>query len=158
MPGCTVRIEHSAVARCVMKVRYTITSLLENLRRAININLLSSLWETTTLSFVADWALNIGDFIAAATGSSGATEMCTSYVVKDTSTMTVTYDNDTMPVSTTVKLNLYRREIINPYDHIGLEFVLGRNLNWKRCIDAFALSARPGIRRFESVLKKQGAI
>lgn len=156
--GCKVDIEHQAVARCVMKVRYTITSLLDSLQRALNINLFATLWELKAFSFVADWAFNIGDFIQAATGSTGATEMCTSFSVKDTSIITLTYNNDTMPAATTVALNIYRREIINPYDHIGLEFVLGRNLNWKRSVDAFALSARPGLRRFESVLKKQGAI
>ena len=156
--GCIIKISDDATARCVMKVRYTITSLIEQLTRLMNVNLFTSIWEWTTLSFVADWAFNIGNYIQAATGSTGATDMCTSFTVKDTSTLTITYDNDMMPAATTVKLKLYRRDIINPYDHIGLEFTLGRNLNWKRCIDAFALSARPGIRRFESVFKKQGAI
>lgn len=151
-PGLRFGNEVECLHRCMIKTRYTTDSLLDNLCRLLNANLASSAWELTTFSFVYDWVVNIGDYIAALTGDSGATELKCSYSIRYFGNLDVAYDTDDprfTDVTTTVKVNLYDRTIINPSDHIGLQ--VGLDMTWKRIVDAFALATNPAVRRIRAI-------
>lgn len=154
LPNGTICEDVAVTHRCYIRSRYTPDSLMSSFRRLLNVNLASSLWELQTLSFVADWAFNIGDYISALTGSDGASETKCSYSVRNQVEYEIFYDT-TDPVlrslATTVKFNTYQRIIIDPSDHIGLAFDV--QMNWKRSVDSFALFANPGIRRLERLLR-----
>lgn len=138
--------------RCFIRSRYSPDTLLSDLRRLIKINLASTAWELTTLSFVVDWAVNIGDYLSAATGDDGSNESKCCYSVKDDRTLYLSYKTGVTSVDnlkTVILLNTYVRSVINPVDHIGLS--LGLDLNWKRYIDAAALSLNPIIKRLRSL-------
>lgn len=140
--------------RCFIKSRYTPDSLISDFRRLININLLSSAWELTTLSFVADWAFNIGDFISAMSGGDGNIDSQCAYICRNQATYEVSYasrDPALTSLKTSVKFNAYDRSIINPIDHVGL--TIDVSMNWKRAIDAFALSSRPAIARLRALTR-----
>lgn len=151
-PGLECREALEVPHRCMIKARYTTDSLLSDFRRLVNVNIAVSAWELTTLSFVVDWAVNIGDFLAALTGDDGATDSKCCYAVKNTGTYKVFYateDPALKDVYTSVGLNAYDRRIINPSDHIGLS--LGLDMTWKRIIDAFALTTNPAIKRLKAL-------
>lgn len=151
-PGTICREAVGSQHRCMIKSRYTTDSLLSDFRRLINVNLAVTAWELTTYSFVVDWAFNIGDYLAALTGSDGATDSKCCYSVRLKETYLVEYDT-TDPalqgVATLVKFNAYDRAIINPSAHIGLD--VGIDMTWKRIIDAFALSTRPAFDRLRGL-------
>lgn len=154
--GIVQEIEHNAIHRCFIKSRYTAESILSDIRRILNVNLFSTLWQTQTLSFVVDWAVNINDYIEALTGNDGSLESACCYSVRDKSVIKLHYDspdpNVAAPV-TVVKLDTYQRIIIDPSDHIGLTFVATRTFNWKRAVDAFSLSVQPGLTAIKRLTK-----
>lgn len=154
LPAGTICEDMPLTHRCLIRSRYTPDTLMAALKRLLNVNLASTAWELTTLSFVADWAFNIGDYIAALTGTDDASESKCSYSVRNQAEYAISYDS-TDPVlrnlKTYVKLDTYQRIIIDPSDRIGLTFDV--NMNWKRSIDAFALFSQPGIKRLERLLR-----
>lgn len=140
----TVSVEGDCIHRCFIKSRYTPDSIISDFRRLININILNSAWELTTLSFVADWVINVGDFLSAVSGSDGSTDSKCCYSVRDNRKVTLSYSDASNRPITTVEFRTYKRQVINPLDHIGLS--LQFDMNWKRYIDACSLSLRPALK------------
>lgn len=145
----TVSVEGDCTHRCFIRSRYTPDSLISDFRRMININLFSSAWELTKLSFVWDWVFNVGDFLSAATGNDGSTDSKCCYSVRDNRKVTLSYSNASDRPVTTVEFNTYMRQVINPIDHIGLTTRF--DMNWKRYIDAASLSLKPVIKTIRSL-------
>lgn len=148
----TVSVSGQCLHRCYIKSRYTPDSILADFRRLININIFTTTWELATRSFVIDWVLNVGDFISAVTGSDGSTESKVCYSVRDLRVVTISYSsgNSSQP-KTTVTYNCYQRQVINPLDHIGLDF--SWDMNWKRYFDAAAMSLDPILKQIRSSRK-----
>lgn len=133
--------------------------------RLIGINPLVTAWELTTLSFVVDWFIQVGDFIQAISPSyAQQTEVVYSRKLKGT---VRTVQNPTQPPTidpgstfkSKIKLDgtsgtfeSYYREVIDPMSHLTIprEIVL----NWKRELDAFALTWTR-LRPFLENLKKE---
>lgn len=134
----TVTVTGEVLHRCFIKTRYSTDSVLDSLRHLINANLASTAWELTKLSFVLDWAVNVSDFLSALTGSDGSTQSVCCYSLRDRRELTLRYTDISSAPETVVTFNCYQRLIINPLDHIGLTVEF--NMNWKRYIDATALS------------------
>lgn len=140
----TFKVSGTCKHKCFIKSRYSPDTIMSEIRRFININLFTSVWEWTTLSFVADWVINFGDFLSALTGSDGAAESVCCYTIKDDRVVTIGFNGYDSRPKTTVIFNRYQRLVINPADHIGLSFRF--DMGWKRYIDAAALSINPLIK------------
>lgn len=100
----------------------------------LKFNLLSTAWELVPLSFVVDWVLNVGDFLSALTGPSGATEVKHSYSRRCTGIIPVTLRGESLPV----EISFYRYIPINPLAYISL--TADPTMTWKRVLDALSLS------------------
>lgn len=128
--------------RAFIKSRYSPDTLIQDLQRLINVNLLTSAWELTKLSFVWGWVINFGDYLSAVSGSDHADESLMTYSFRDKRQVTISYTNTNLPpMKTTVTIDSYKRLVINPADHVGLKLRL--DMGWKRYIDAAALSINP---------------
>lgn len=140
------------VHRCFIRARYSPDTLLGSLARMTQFNLASTAWELTPWSFVADWVVNFGDSISAATGVDMSDDSKCCYSWRDQRQYQISYDTGITQVDslkTTVTLNTYARKIINPSDHIGLS--LQFDMGWRRQLDAVALSLRPTVRLLRSL-------
>lgn len=102
-------------------------------------NILTTAWELVPLSFVVDWFVNIGDLLTAISSPNLATS--------EGATAGVKYQfkghvrNNDINQSCQYEINIYRRRVINPNNHIGLN--LSFDLSWARKLDALALLWRP---------------
>nr|QIS88000.1 MAG: A-protein [Ketchum virus] len=125
--------------RCMVKRRYDASAVFDALDRAIMTNFAVTAWEVTTLSFVIDWFINIGDWLAAVTNVPPSCEQgMTSSVRVDRSGILKHQPGPAGP-TTTVLLNeksYYRFEA----DASDVVLGINVNLNWKRMLDAFALA------------------
>lgn len=122
------------------------------LGRLIGINPLVTAWELTTLSFVVDWFIQVGDFLQAISPSyAQQTEVVYSRKIKGTVRTVITQDIPWTPPSKSAILKTkrnvagvsgvfesYRREPIDPMSHLTIPAEV--QLNWKRELDAFALT------------------
>lgn len=112
----------------------------ENLKKADALlarNGLVTIWELVPLSFVLDWAFNIGDLLSALFKPKGSIqEAATSSFHCVDQTIILTHPDY---IGATLELNVgyYRANVINPADHIGLKAALDMNL--RRWADAAAL-------------------
>lgn len=120
--------------------------------RLIGINPLVTAWELTTLSFVIDWFLQVGDYLQAISPSfAQQREVVYSRKLKGTvRTVTATPEPWTPPhdgailkakrnvVGVTGNFESYHREVINPESHLTIPKEV--MLDWKRELDAFALT------------------
>lgn len=122
------------------------------LGRLIGINPLVTTWELTTLSFVVDWFIQVGDFLQAISPSfAQQREVVYSRKIKGTvRTVTSNPQPWTPPhdgaylkakrnvVGVSGTFEGYRREVIVPESHLTIP--RETLLNWKRELDAFALT------------------
>lgn len=99
-------------------------------------NLLVTAWELVPLSFVADWAINIGDWLSSLLPPTDQVDR--GICVAERYTELVTYTNSTSGTSITVIRNSYTRTVI-PRSFNG-SLTVNVNLNWKRLLDSSALT------------------
>lgn len=110
-------------------------------------------WELIPLSFVVDWIINIGDFIATALPSTltkAYTEGST-ISLKMQGAVTYTGVNGS---SVTAEFKGYTRSVINPNDYCRL--IINPDLSWKRQIDALALGWQIYVNRIWPQHTKRG--
>lgn len=128
--------------RAVCKRRYAPnSSFSRSIGSTLSFNPIVTIWELIPLSFVIDWFVNVGDYLASVTGFDFFMQEAFSYSWK--------YDGAVEYVSTNgvrsiYSIDSYERTIINPNDYLGL--CVEPEINLKRAIDAVALSWAP-IRR-----------
>lgn len=139
-PDCEVNTPQYK-GRCMVKNAYTPDSMLNSLAGLIGFNPVQTAWELRPLSFVADWFVNISDWIIANTSLHMEDYARSTYSVKYDHEWTVTKVVGQNKASLTVNPNVYQRIVINPSDHIGLKF--GLEATWKRSLDSVALSLQP---------------
>lgn len=135
--------------RCTIRDRYDASSFASKLNALISLNPVATAYELTRLSFVLDWFINLGDLIRATTSVHTESERKSCYSRK-IGHVVVTYSptSGNGPI-VYVTCNTYKREVINPTDHIGLTSDV--YLNWKRQIDAVALGISPSIKLLRSL-------
>lgn len=122
--------------RAYIKRSYEASSTLADLLRNYSINPVTTAWELVPLSFVADWFVNVGDFLAAWTGPNVHVQEVSTVSLKSVGTVTLfNEDNPGQKIVATVKY--YDRRSINPVEHIALKF--DPYIDWKRSLDALAL-------------------
>lgn len=125
--------EVTTVHRCFLKRRFGAsgTQLIDHLK----MDVLATAWEMIPLSFVVDWALNVGDFLSSLGVPDAVTQEACTYSWKTLASLSVE-----TPVGSTLSIDfeLYEQRVINPGAHIGLNLDVFMNL--KRTLDALALS------------------
>lgn len=125
--------EVATVHRCFLKRRYGAsgTQTIDHLK----FDFLATAWELVPLSFVVDWALNVGDFLSSLGVPDAVTQEACTYSWKTLASLSVE-----TPVGSTLSIGfeLYEQRVINPGAHIGLN--LDVFLDVKRTFDALALS------------------
>lgn len=103
----------------------------------LSASLFVTAWELIPLSFVLDWIINIGDFIATSTSSTLNKKYTEGSTLSLKPSGAITY-NCVNGSSVTVELKGYKRECINPNDYCRLN--INPDITGKRQIDALALS------------------
>lgn len=134
---------------CLVKQRFDPDAVASRAHALIGPNPIVTLWEITTLSFVVDWVVPIGDYLAALTTPSMSAELksslafrCSRYCRAEASS----------GLWREIYIESYERQSITPRDHIGL--TVSPHMNWKRWLDASALSwsmARTNLKKIKGV-------
>lgn len=122
----------NVIERCFLKRRYgTETSSMDFLK----FDIAATAWELVPLSFVVDWAFNVGDFLSSLGVPDAVAQEACQYSWKTKQSLTVQ-----TPVGSTivVDMEIYQSRPINPGDHIGLNLDVFMNI--QRTLDALALS------------------
>lgn len=119
--------------RCLLKRRFGLdgTTTLDHLK----LDILATAWELVPLSFIVDWAFNVGDFLSSIGVPAAVSQEACTYSWKTSASLTVT-----TPVNSTLSIDfeLYEVDVINPSAHIGLNLDVFMNI--ERTLDALALS------------------
>lgn len=154
VPGRTLAFSGDSFVdhRCYIRARYSPDTIVKELWRLTQFNLAATAWEITPWSFVADWVINFGDYITATTGYDDSDDSKCCYSWRDRRQYTVGYPDGAVSVNglkTTVTLNTYTRQVINPSDHIGLSLTF--DMGWRRWLDAAALSIAPTLKGLRSL-------
>lgn len=125
------------VHRIFLKNRFAINDLTKS-SAFLKTNILTTAWELVPLSFVIDWALNVGDFLSSLMAPTGSIqEACMASWHGKNLKFTLTnpaYIQGTVEVDA----GFYRADTIKPFDHIGLNVML--SVNVKRTLDSLALA------------------
>lgn len=127
-------------ARCMIKRRVTDGNPKKGADKALHAlsltgqNLIATWWELISKSFVADWFLNVGDFVKALAFVKYFIEEASTFSIQCTETYLVTHKSG---ASIEVLVNLYDRRVINPSDHTGL--TLAYDMNPYRYADSIAM-------------------
>lgn len=120
---------------CLVKQRFDPDDVVARVHALIGPNPLATLWELTTLSFVVDWVVPIGDYITALTTPDMSAELKSSLAFRMSR---YSRSENGSGLYREIYVEAYERQIINPRDHIGLR--VSPNMNWKRWLDASSLS------------------
>lgn len=119
--------------RCFIKRRFGASGT--KLSDHLKFDLLTTAWELVPLSFVVDWAFNIGDYLSSLGVPSAVQQEAATYSWKTLVDLTVE-----TPVGSTVILQgeLYELRTIDPGKHLSIK--LDPFMNVKRTLDALSLS------------------
>jgi hypothetical protein len=138
----------SCVSSCWMKRRFDPTDKSAQFRRVFGVNPFVTAWELTTLSFVVDWFINVGDVISALSPVPSLEEKAT-FSWKNSVKGTITKPDYPQGI-VEIDLSYYEIIPINYQDFVSLNFE--PVLTAKRKIDALALSwsfSRSFLRKFK---------
>lgn len=136
-----VEIQH----RVFIKRRYEFNS--ETLTGSSN-NLFKSLpataWELTTLSFVVDWVLNVGDLLTSLSMPDGIEDQGATYSWQIEKASFVFRHKRNPGALVVITGGAYSATPFNPLGQVGLS--VGNRLNWRRAMDAVSLIWLMGVR------------
>lgn len=138
----------SCVSSCWMKRRFDPTDKSAQFRRVFGVNPFVTAWELTTLSFVVDWFINVGDVVSALSPIPSLEEKAT-FSWKNSVKGTITKPDYPQGI-VEIDLSYYEIIPINYKDFVSLNFE--PVLTAKRKIDALALSwsfSRSFFRKFK---------
>lgn len=109
----------------------------------LSANPLVTAWELVPLSFVVDWFLSVGDFFSSLTPVPSVQQGATySWKIDDT----YTFIHEESKARVTMRLNHYKRTVINPSDYCRV--YPNVDLTTYRKLDALALSWKLFVRNF----------
>lgn len=103
----------------------------------LTMNPLSTAWELTTLSFIVDWAVNVGDFLTSLVPPQGIIDTGAIYSTQLRPGNIVLKHKRHLGAEIHLNIGRYIAEPIHPPAHIGLTVQL--DLNWKRALDSLSL-------------------
>lgn len=120
------------IDRCYIKRRYGAnTGTYDHLK----IQVAATAWELVPLSFIVDWAFNVGDYLSSFTVPSAVSQEAAQYSWQVKGQVSILTPSGS---TVSVDLELYEARLISPGAHIGLNSDVFINL--KRTLDALALS------------------
>lgn len=122
------------VDRVFLKYQYGYESVTHGLK----MNPFATAWELTTLSFVVDWVLNVGDLLSSLVTPSSVIQTGCQYSrqIRQQS-LTIKHEDSTLGHHI-LDIRYYKADPINPLAHIGL--TIDPSMTWKRWLDAIALT------------------
>lgn len=136
IPGLPQPVEATEIFSVFIKRRLSTDKLIAGIQLdQMSANIAVTAWELTTLSFVVDWFLNVGDYLSAVFSNPSFKEQgCTqSWKINISSAQTINGCN------ITINGAIYRRrKVIEPSDYACLSW--NPTLNVARYLDAAALS------------------
>lgn len=121
--------------RCFIKNRFDMA--ITKAKQYLGTNLFGTAYELVPLSFVLDWVLNVGDLITAISGPSGSIQEGGLYSWKASHQFAYKHP-DWKGSPYLVDIEYYKATTIDPASNLGLSPQF--NVNWKRWMDALALS------------------
>lgn len=135
--------------RCFIKNRFDL--LITQADQYLKASLTNTAWELAKRSFILDWFINVGDLLSALTPPKGSIQEAAMYSWKAKETLL--YRNpDWVGPPLKVDLEFYRAIIIDPGTSIGISAQF--DMNWKRWLDASALSWSASKDSIKSQLRK----
>lgn len=137
--------------RCFIKRKYDPQDVLDSLWSLLKVNPFSTAWELVPLSFVVDWFVNIGDYITALTSHSPHAQQVATLSYKFEGN--ATYKEENTGCAVDFNFECYQRIVIDPDDFVALQTRF--DMNWKRQLDALALSWGPISERIKKTLNKR---
>lgn len=124
--------------RCFIKRRFSFDKeRFSSNSSFLTMNPLSTAWELTTLSFVVDWAINVGDFLTSLVPPQGIIDTGAIYSTHLRPQVIVLKHKRHLGAEIHFNIGRYIAEPIHPPAHIGLTAQL--DLNWKRALDSLSL-------------------
>lgn len=124
--------------RCFIKRRFSFDKeTFSSNSSFLTMNPLSTAWELTTLSFVVDWAINVGDFLTSLVPPKGIIDTGATYSTQIRPQNIVLKHKRHLGAEIHLNIGRYFSEPIYPPAHIGLNFQL--DLNWMRALDSLSL-------------------
>lgn len=118
------------VDRCLVRNRMDFSRFAN-----LQMNLPNTGWQLMPLSFIVDWAFNVGDVLSASIAPNGLDLQRVCYSSRVNTSMHLKHPEK--PGSVIVELDLYTRSLLDKWLYIDLEFA--PSLNFKRSIDAWAI-------------------
>lgn len=127
----------STTHRCMVKRKYVLDTVMpRQIGQVMSANLATTAWELISRSFVVDWVLNVGDLVTACLPTDlDYLDQVSTYSFREKGSLEYTHRSTGGIV--TYHFDLYKREVINPVDYLGLCFRPALNLF--RSIDAAAM-------------------
>lgn len=123
--------------RCFVKHRFEYDpATFSSASNYLTTNPLLTLWELTTLSFVVDWVLNIGDLLASLDTPPGVTQEAAMFSTRIKDTVVVRHKRH-LGAAIAFNLGQYNALPIQPQLHIGL--TASFSPSWFRAMDGIAL-------------------
>ena len=151
MEGFTRTGEIPVTVRCFIKRQFNAVELAN---APYSWNFAVSLWELLPLSFVLDWIINLGDVIAAFTGSTSQYKEVSTISVT-THSSNVTYVHDESEAKVNVLFSGYTRNVIVPQDYCALVF--DPFVDLQRQLDAASLTYQIAIKSaLTSLINRRG--
>lgn len=120
--------------RCFIKNRLDLEST--KMDQFLRQDLTVTAWELVPLSFVIDWFVTVGDFLASLRSPQASVQEAAMYSWRVRAPVIASYTGGLGSVE--LRPDYYRATPINPSDHTGLTLTFG--MNFQRTLDALALS------------------
>ena len=147
--GFKVEGKIQGTLRCCIKRKFHLDSIP---RAHYSWNFAVSLWELLPLSFVVDWFINVGDFIASLTGSTLGYDQAATLSLRLEST-SITYVHEPSQAKVQVEFSGYLRNVIDPSGFSALIF--DPDMNLQRYLDAASLSYQIFLKQILTNLTKR---
>lgn len=124
--------------RCFIKRRFSFDwETFSSNSSFLTMNPLSTAWELTTLSFVVDWAINVGDYLTSLVPPKGIVDTGAIYSTHLRPKVIVLKHKRHPGAEIHLNIGRYIADPIDPPAHRGLTIQL--DLNWKRALDGLSL-------------------
>lgn len=143
--------DSKATVRCFIKRKYDPQDIIDTLYGLLKVNPFSTAWELIPLSFVADWFVNVGDYITALTSHQPHAQQVSTVSIKLEGN--VGYKDPISGCAVDIDFKAYDRTVIDPDDFVSLQFRF--DMNWKRQLDALALLWGPVSNSLNKAINKR---